>query len=297
MAKKNKTVYENLRCFNIWFDRLSNIIINSFEWSGMEETDENNLTSRIIERTLFNYGYGVFTMWEGKMIFLPAAVSGDLNIYFEPTKYQVFGNGVVVPNVDLNENSVLCRNVISKLPTLSIVKYYAEKFTDIQRAQDVNLFQTKLQLMVETSPDTVLSFKNAISEVDANNLVVYGNKDLINGIRSIDTKINYNIDKYTQYKKEVLNEFLQTFGFRNVGVAKNERLTSEEASSSDQITYDGYAGVMLEMRKEACRRIKYIFGKDYDVELRRNVSFDMLLKETLIEKMGETNKGGNDNVL
>lgn len=297
MAKKNKTVYENLRCYNIWFDRLSNIIINSFKWSGMEETDEDNLTSRIIERTLFNYGYGIFTTWEGKMIFLPAAVSGGLNIYFEPTKYQVFGNDVVIPNVNLENNSVLCRNAISKLPTLSIVEYYAEKFTDIQRAQDVNLFQSKLQLMVETSPDTVLSFKNAISEVDANNLVVYGNKDLINGIRSIDTKINYNIDKYTQYKKEVLNEFLQTFGFKNIGVAKNERLTSEEASSSDQITYDGYAGAMLEMRKEACKRIKYIFGKDYNVELRRNVSLDMALKEVLIENTGKENKGGNENVL
>lgn len=297
MAKKNKTVYENLRCYNIWFDRLSNIIINSFKWSGMEETDEDNLTSRIIERTLFNYGYGIFTTWEGKMIFLPAAVSGDLNIYFEPTKYQVFGNDVVIPNVNLENNSVLCRNAISKLPTLSIVEYYAEKFTDIQRAQDVNLFQSKLQLMVETSPDTVLSFKNAISEVDANNLVVYGNKDLINGIRSIDPKINYNIDKYTQYKKEVLNEFLQTFGFKNIGVAKNERLTSEEASSSDQITYDGYAGAMLEMRKEACKRIKYIFGKDYNVELRRNVSLDMALKEVLIENTGKENKGGNENVL
>lgn len=276
--KAPENIIKNTRIYNIWWNRLANIIINSFRWDGLENSGNNRLTSRIIEMTLFKYGYGVFTRWENQLVFLPAAVSGDLNLYFEPTSFNLIGNAINIPRAQLEENSVLCRNVYNSTPTIQLVSYYAEQLADIQRAQDVNLFQSKLQLMIESDEDTLFSLKNAIAEVDANQLVLYAKRDIISAVKPIETRPAYMVDKYGEYKNEIFNEFLQTFGFMNIPIAKNERLTQSESLSSYEITYDGYAGAMLEMRKDACRQLKDILGVDITVDFNRSNSDEKIMK-------------------
>lgn len=287
MGKKaSKNIIQNNLVYNIWWERLANIIINSFKWEGLDQTTNDRLTSRIIEMTLFKYGYGVFTAWEDKLIFLPAAVSGDLNLYFEPTSFQLIGNMANIPTAHLEDNAVLCRNVCNNLPTINLVDYYASQLAAIQRAQDVNLFQSKLQVAMESDEDTIFSLKNAISEIDANQLVLYGKKDLISSVKTLDVRFNYLVDKYSEYKLAILNEFLQTFGYQNVGTQKRERLTQAEANSSNEFTYDGYVGAMLDMRIDACNQLKKVLGINLDVHLNRDHTIDKLIEETKIEATG-----------
>lgn len=287
--KPSKNIIKNNFIYNIWWDRLSNIIINSFKWEGIESTGNERLTSRLIEMTLFKYGYGVFMIWEDKLIFLPAAVSGDLNLYFEPTSFYLIGNTANIPRAVLEDNSVLCRNVCNNMPTIQLVDYYAGQLSSIQRAQDVNLFQSKLQLAVEADEDSLFSLKNAIAEIDANQLVLYGKKDIMSAVKTLDIKFNYLLDKYGDYKLTILNEFLQTFGYKNILTQKRERLTQNEANSSDEITYDGYVGAMLDMRIDACKQVNKLFGMNLTVKLNRDHSLEKLITETKVE-----NLGGND---
>lgn len=143
---------------------------------------------------------------------------------------------------------------------------------------DVNLFQSKIQFAFETSSENEFSVKNMVNNVDKNEVAILANRSLMNSVNLINTGFQYYIDKYTAYKTDMINEFLQVFGFKNIDIQKSERLTSTEATSSDEITYDGFFGDMLEMRQEAADNVNTMFGLHIKPVIRNENSMEIAKK-------------------
>lgn len=262
----------------LWERRLAITVMHHIGWEGLDQDFANQLTSRLIERTLYQSGYGIFFMWEGKLMFLPAAVSNDLNVFWEPTEFWPIGNHLPFEIKNTKENCVLCRNNSFGMPSVDICRYYANKIAEIQRAMDVNLFQSKIQFAFETSSENEFSVKNMINNVDKNEVAILANRSIMNSVNLINTGFQYYIDKYTAYKADMINEFLQVFGFKNIDIQKSERLTYAEATSKDEFTYDGFFGDMLEMRQEAADNVNKMFGMHIKPVIRNENSMEIAKK-------------------
>ena len=76
----------------------------------------------------------------------------------------------------------------------------------------------------------------------------------------------------------MINEFLQVFGFKNIDIQKSERLTSAEATSKDEFTYDGFFGDMLEMRQEAADNVNKMFEMHIKPVIRNENSMEIAKK-------------------
>lgn len=231
-------------------------------------------------------------------MFLPAAVSNDLNVFWEPTEFWPIGNHLPFEIKNTKENCVLCRNNSFGMPSIDMCRYYANKLAEIQRAMDVNLFQSKIQFAIETSSENEFSVKNMLNNVDINEVAILANRNLMSSITVVNTGFQYYIDKYTTYKSDMINEFLQVFGFKNVDVQKSERLTTTEATSSDEITYDGFFGDMLEMRQEAADNVNKMFGMNIRPVIRNENSMEIAKKLAELDNPNpsQTTTGGEQDV-
>lgn len=280
----------------LWYRKMSLVALNNFEWQNLPK----GIKPRYIERCLFYNGACVLAKTdEYGYVALPATYSGDLDLYYEPTKLNILGNGYY-RNVKLGDNAILIRNNEFMTPSVIDTLWYAEKITNIDRTIDVNLNLNKLPWIAKGNTNKLNTLKKIYEQVERNEPAIYIDDNIDSKQFTVfNTNVPFIIDKLNAYKKEIISEYFEMWGYPTTQVEKNERLTMTESEVKVEFSDSGYIGTMLEYRKQACDEAKDVFGLDMNVKIRRyrqkSDEYYELEKMKLAQQGIITNEGDDNN--
>lgn len=244
-----------------------NLAIKRFEWTNLPL----GLTSDRLEEMLINHGELGGTLYDGNLIILPIHGVSKVNVYNEFVEYRMTGyNGF---NLQLSVDD-LCR--LKNNPTgstdIDTLRIFAKRISDIERTQEVNLFQMNIPKIISSNKDSVLTAKNIIKKLQEFKFVVFtrekGLQQQIKQDDILDTSAPYLLDKLADYENFYRNKVLTFLAINNANTDKKERLIKDEVNSNNELL-DTIMDMMYEERKLFCNQVKEKFGIEINVEKRR----------------------------
>ena len=267
LSYKSVAQMSNNITFSYYYYKLMLICLALFEWEGLP----NNMESRWIENYLFRDGQCVFYK-DPTMSFMVAGVAqdGSVNCYNDPTTLTPVAENYVYNGEQLtnSENCYLIRNNMLRLPEFSVVRFYAWKLTNLDRAIDVNIEAQKTPTVVKCTDKQRLSLKNAINQRRDNEPVMYVDESLdMNAITTLDLKPPMVFKDLQVQKHMLLNEFFTDIGVNNANMDKRERMVANEVEANNE-QVKASEDVLLRSREEACKQLNRIFGLNLKVKRR-----------------------------
>lgn len=289
MVKRNKkrwlSAALNNQTFSDYYNRLSELALNVFEWVGLPPT----VDERFLELQLFERGYCLYFKDEvvGDLA-LSATVGGRLSVYNIPLFRRAFAtNGY--NKICSAKNSVIIYNNYLHTPTTLTIELFARRLYEIERAIDVNVKGQKTPTLILCSEQQRLTMQNLYMQYDGNEPFIFGNKDMdMTGITVLKTDAPYVADKLEVLKHNIWNEALTFLGIENANQDKKERLVADEVESNYGHV-EAQRNVMLNSRKKAAELINRKFGTDIQVRFRSNLTSNVNSKNV----SRETLKGGD----
>ena len=262
--KGNREETVNYITFAHYYDWLTNMATNVFEWVGLPDT----IPEWFIEKTLYERGKAIFfndpTLG---LLCLPAAGNGTKNVYGEDIAFQAnsYGHHFYVP---ANEG-VLIWNNNTKSPTREIVRAFAGRLSQVERITDTNLNAQKTPVLLIGEEKSILSLKNIYKKYAGNEPVIFGDKNFMNQdtIRAVSTQAPYVVDKLDVHKQNLWNEALTFLGIKSANTDKRERLITAEVEANDQ-NIQSNLDIMLNARQRAAEAINTMFGLSIEVKVR-----------------------------
>lgn len=255
----------NYLSFHHYFDWLTNLATNVFEWENLPD----EIPAYFIEKTLY---------WRGKSLFfkddklgylcLPAGGVGVKNVYGEDISFHAFSYGYE-KRIHANEG-VLIWNNNTKSPTVEIVHAFAARLANTERVTDTNINAQRTPVLLTGDEKSILTLKNIYKKYEGNEPVIYGDKNFFNnneGIKAVNTLAPYVVDKLDTHKQNLWNEALTFLGIKNANTEKRERLITSEVEANDQHIRSN-VDIMLVARQRACEEINEMFGLNISVKLR-----------------------------
>lgn len=276
----------NNMTFSYYYYKLMLIARALFDWERLP----NNMDERWIEKYLFTSGKCIFFK-DPKLGFMVAGMAqqGSINCYGDPTSVWPVAENYVYdgPKLINGENCYVIRNNDLMLPNFPIVRQYAFKLTNIDRAIDVNIEATKTPIIVRCSDKQRLSLKNAINQRRDNEPVIWANDQSNIGdmVSTLETNAPVVFPQLQTQKHMILNEIFTDLGINNANMDKRERMVANEVEANNE-QVKASEDVMLKVREEACKQINRIFGLDISVK-RRNLDMIPEYKEINEEKIEE----------
>ena len=264
-----------------YLDRFKKIALSIFDWKNLPDS----MDSRYLEMSLYYMGKAclLFDKSWGFMN-LKCNANNQFNIYGIPTDLHCWsysfntnrktymGQDVEVnPDKPNDELGVLVMNNYDMIPTAPTLELFACRLAETQRTCDINIKQQKFPRLILTDKSQELSMRNAINQIDDNELNIFADKNILtpDQIRSIDTQAPYLADKLTDYKKEIFNEALTFLGISNIDYKRERMITSETDSKNELINLNLQA--YLIPRKKACEQFNKLFGTNIDVVVRSDL--------------------------
>lgn len=248
--------------------RFINLAINRFKWENLP----NGIDSRILEGFLINYGMVAFFNDEkyGNMI-LPCFYTNELNVYYEPTKVNIFGHKYnKIKDID---EVVIIRNNATSDNDIDDLQTFATRINEIELTIDININAQKTPYVILCDEKERLTFKNIINDVRKFKYAIFGTKNLkINNIDVLNTSSPYLVDKLQQQKRELFNELLSFLGINTNAVEKKERVLVDEVNANNEFILVNLEH-MYEERRRAVEAINEKFGTNIKV-IKREVELD-----------------------
>ena len=315
MKKKNKQiafnnkdyvrmVFSNESAIADYENRMMRICLSMFEWVNLPES----MNQRFLEKSLYFFGRASLLYSEKYgYINLNCASDGFINLYDLPTKLNCYSHDLHFTR-DLytgntgkrkDEECILVLNNYDYLPTYATIQLFAQKLAECDMTMNVNLKAQKTPVLILTSDEQRLTMENLYNQYDGNKPMIFGDGNVLNmgSIKAIDTKAPYVIDKISEYKKEIWNEFLTFIGVNNVAQEKKERLVSDEVNQNNElINYNLQS--FLAPRQEACKQFNEKFGlvgtdKEISVRIRSDLHNIIKNEESVITGYSKTEESGD----
>lgn len=247
-----------------YFNRLCELSMSMFEWSGLPETCD----VRYLELTLFTQGAAVFFKDDVLgFLNLPVAAAGVIDIYQTPTSRRAYAdNGY---NQELGvDNSVIIYNNYLRTNAMLDVKLFSRRLANLDRAIDINANAQKTPVAILCDEKEKLSYKRVYEKWQGNEPLIMGSKGLnMDSIRTLNTTAPYVCDRLYELKTQIWNEALTYLGIPNIGNEKRERMVSDEVARNQGGTFASRYS-RLSARQQACERINRMFGLDVWCEYR-----------------------------
>lgn len=269
LSYKSVAQMANNMTFSYYYYKLMLIARSLFQWNNLP----NNMDERWIEKYLFNSGKCIFYK-DPNMGFMVAGLGqeGSINCYGDPTTVYPVAENYVYSGKKLinNENCYVIRNNDLMLPEFPIVRHYAFKLCNIDRAIDTNIEAQKTPTIVRCSDKQKLSLKNAINQRRDNEPVIWTADDsnITDMISTLDLNPPMVFKDLQVQKHMILNEVFTDFGINNANMDKKERMVANEVEANNE-QVKASEDVLLKSREEACKRINEIFGLNISVERRQ----------------------------
>lgn len=259
----------NNMTFSYYYYKLMLVARSLFEWSGLP----NNMDERWIEKYLFTSGKCIFYK-DPVMGYMVAGLAqqGGVNCYGDPTSvYPVAENYVYNGDKLVNgENCYVIRNNDLMLPNFPIIRHYAYKLCNIDRAIDTNVEAVKTPIIVRCSEKQKLSLKNAINQRKDNEPVIWSSdlSDINEMVDTLTTNAPIVFPQLQTQKHMILNEVFTDLGINNANMDKRERMVANEVEANNE-QVKACEDVMLKSRQQACKEINRIFGTNISVKRRK----------------------------
>lgn len=282
LTHKSVAQMSNNITFSYYYYKLMLIVRALFDWEGLP----NNMESRWIENYLFRDGQCVFFKDPvlGYMV-AGTAQDGGVNCYDDPTTVTPVATNYVYSGTSpltCGEDCYIIRNNDLRLPEFAVVRFYAWKLTNLDRAIDVNIEAQKTPTIVRCTDKQRLSLKNAINQRKDNEPVMYVDESFdINSITVLDLKPPMVFKDLQVQKHMLLNEFFTDIGVNNANMDKRERMVANEVEANNE-QVKASEDVLLRCREEACKNINRIFGLNISVrrrELDKIPEYEDIIKE------------------
>lgn len=284
LSYKSVAQMANNLTFSYYYYKLMLIARALFEWENLP----NNMDERWIEKYLFTSGKCIFFK-DPTMGFMVAGLAqqGSINCYGDPTDvYPVAENFVYSgPKLINGENCYVIRNNDLMLPNFPIVRHYAFKLTNIDRAIDTNIEAQKTPIIVRCSDKQRLSLKNAINQRRDNEPVIWATDqaNISDMVSTLDLNAPAVFKDLQTQKHMILNEVFTDFGINNANMDKRERMVANEVEANNE-QVKASEDVLLKVREEACKNINRIFNLDISVK-RRDLDMIPEYKEINVNEM------------
>lgn len=286
LSWKSVAQMSNNITFSYYYYKLMLVVRALFDWSNLP----NNMEGRWIENYLFSDGQCVFFK-DNNLGYMVAGVAqdGGVNCYNDPTTVTpVAVNYVYEGNKPLmcGEDCYIIRNNDLRLPEFAVVRYYAYKLANLDRAIDVNIEAQKTPIVVKCSDKQRLSLKQAINQRKDNEPVIWtdSDEDIKAMIETLDLKPPMVFKDLQVQKHMIINEFFTDIGVNNANMDKRERMVANEVEANNE-QVKACEDVLLRSREEACKRINDIFGLNISVkrrELDKIPEYEDIMKEETI---------------
>lgn len=246
---------------------LINLALNRFDWDGLPL----GLTSEKMEYMLIDNGQ-VFAFNDNNngLLILPCYGTDELNVYGEFTEYNIFGlNGHQFARKSIDDGVRIKNNPLGS-NNMSNIEIYAKRLDDIERTQEINLFQQCIPKIVMTDENGKLTAKALVKAIKDFNFAIFTRKSISKQIQNnevLDTTAPYLLADLQDYKQNIYNEMLTYLGINNLNVDKKERLITDEVNANnDAININ--LDLMFDLREKACEEINSMFGTNITVKKR-----------------------------
>lgn len=272
VGRRKRTNFEDSAATNTltymqYLRRLMELSMSMFAWKNLP----NTVDPRYIELRLFETGSVVFFKDDvlGELC-LDCIQQGNFDVYGNPITrraYSCYNNYQKVLN---DKDSVIIWNNYLRTNSVTDIQLYAKRLWDLDRSVDVNAKAQKTPLLIQCNEKQRMSMKNLYMQYDGNIPAIFADNNIdINGIKVINTQAPYVADKLYQLKNQIWNEALTYLGISNLNINKQERLITDEVSSSQGSTISSRYS-RLECRKQAVEKINEMFGLDIEVDYRKD---------------------------
>ena len=286
LSWKSVAQMSNNITFSYYYYKLMLVVRALFDWSNLP----NNMEGRWIENYLFSDGQCVFFK-DNNLGYMVAGVAqdGGVNCYNDPTTVTPIAVNYVYSGdkpLMCGEDCYIIRNNDLRLPEFAVVRYYAYKLANLDRAIDVNIEAQKTPIVVKCSDKQRLSLKQAINQRKDNEPVIWtdSDEDIKAMIETLDLKPPMVFKDLQVQKHMIINEFFTDIGVNNANMDKRERMVANEVEANNE-QVKACEDVLLRSREEACKRINKIFGLNISVkrrELDKIPEYEDIMKEETI---------------
>lgn len=284
-ARKN--LYEKDLFLNNYIDDMLTKCNQMFVYTGLPDT----VPKRILEKYLTENGDCIFTKYNDKFVILIGGAGGELNEYYEPTKYIVANPYLKLTKEYIinteNDDCVLMRNDCKSRGLLPLLSKYAVLCNDCEIS--INMLTNNLRTQYLISAGDNKTKENAdifIKKLIDGDFSCIAENTFLDGVKV------HNVVTNASYIKDFieLNQYLKATAFNEIGLdanynMKRERLTAGEVELNTSILIP-LADDMLEQRRIAIDAINKKYGLNITVDLS---SVWKMQKETVEKATAEQN--------
>lgn len=265
MSKENDSAISR---YDELLQDFKNLALNRFTWKGLPI----GLTSERLEEMLITHGQVFcFKRKEGGLTILPCRNSNNVNVYGDYDEYEVFGYNSYTDKLKATDGIRLKNNPTSS-DNMTTLMIYAERIDNVEKTQDVNLFQQNIPKIVLTDENGKLTVKALLKQLQEFKFFIFGRKTLTGQLKTsdvLDTSSPYLLDKLQEYKTDLINEVLSYLGINNNSNSdKRERLTNKEVDANNEFTKI-MLDLMYDLRNKFCEDVGKMFNTEIIVEKRR----------------------------
>lgn len=259
----------NTTSYIMWENYFTNIALTLFEWENLPDSCD----PRFLELTLFNKGFCLFFQDPvlQKYLTLPCTIEGEWDVYNIPFERQAYATNDYHCDRDWT-NSVLCFNNWLHLPGWDMVRLYASRVSNLERAIDVNVSAQRTPLAIRATEEQRLTMKNFYMNYDGNMPFIFVDEQFnLGNIEVINTQAPFVGPGLFQLKQFYINEFLTILGVENSNQDKKAQMTANEIGSNyGQVEVGRYNGLVS--RQQAADQINRMFGLNINVKFRSQIN-------------------------
>lgn len=265
-----------------------------WDFSKIPKERRTFLNDRQIEKNEYFKGACVFFKDEelDEYLCLPVMLSGPFDLDDVPKTRVAYAKNAEYRKTLNEDNSVVIYNNYLRIPSCYTVDHYASILSDLEQSIVVNCKAQKTPVAILCNENERLTMQNLYEQYDGNYPFIFGQKELnVKDVKAITTGAPMVADKLYQIKMQVWNEALTYLGISNISYQKKERLVSDEVVRNMGGTMASRY-TRLEMRRQACEKIKDMFGVDISVDYRED--FRQTDDENMVKSESESNGGKAD---
>ena len=258
---------------------LTQMAANRFTWYGLPK----EIDQRYLEMALTQRGLAVFFKEEkvyNEYMVLRAGSLGPLNVYDNPTTYQVLGgSGDFRVNQKLtNEECIPIWANYMRVSEMPNIVMWANRLAEIDRTIEISAINARQTRAVSVPEDMRLSAQNVIQQMREGVETVFGTEslgDIIKAIETIDLESHpAKLPNLLIAKGKIWNEIMTFMGVSNSNEDKKERLVADEVHIKDE-QIDLIKAMNLSSRQQAAERINEMFGLDISVEFNQTADAEI----------------------
>ena len=264
-----------------------------FTWKNLPET----VPQAELEYLLQSNGTMFFTKVGNDFYALLGTLGGEINAYYEPTKYTVANVALNLSKMyDIKKDGVLIRNDLRCNGLIPILSKYASMLTDCEISLNTMSILMRVMFLISASDDkTKKSAEEFMSKILNGNYSIIADSQFFDGIKAQGMTQSFSqlipqMIELTQYiKASALNEIGLNANYN----MKKERITEQEYTLNIDALMP-FAENMLNCRKKAVEKINKMYGLNIEVSLNSvwEVNQSELESETTLADM----KNGTDSI-